>query len=220
MRIINQSRLPDAEVAELVRFAFKGVADAGIVVKVKNRTAGAVSGRAYQSVPYQSPQYGQATAKMLVTIAIGPDSAFPADNIHVRSRLVRKIEVHGVDTQRGVNPYQKARETGETTGEGETYGGVHYSGNRCCAQVEVRVEERHPYGGKSSPLIEYHNWREGLVAVAAHESRHIHQFQLRARGKRAPLSEVDAEKHAAIRLAEYRERLAAKAAAPREMAGV
>lgn len=206
MRIINQSRLPDAEVTALIRFAFRGTADAGLVVKVKNKTRGAYSGRAYQSVPYQSPQHGQKTARMLVTISIGPDSAFPANNMHETRRIIRKVEVHSVDPSRGDNPYQKARETGEEPAKGEDFGGVHYDRNHCCAQVQVIAIVRHPYGGKGSPLIEHQDWREALIAVAAHESRHIQQFQARARGKRTPLSEVDCEKYAAKRLAEYRVR--------------
>jgi hypothetical protein len=43
------------------------------------------------------------------------------------------------------------------------------------------------------------DWREALVAVAAHEARHLWQF---AAG--APRSEVDAERHAATHLAAYR----------------
>lgn len=38
-----------------------------------------------------------------------------------------------------------------------------------------------PYGGKKSPIIEYHNWQEALVAVSAHEFHHIHQFQNKLR---------------------------------------
>lgn len=57
----------------------------------------------------------------------------------------------------------------------------------------------HPYGGKSSPLIEMDNWREGLVALAAHEFCHIHQFQNNLSG-----SEVRCERAAEKRLNAYR----------------
>jgi hypothetical protein len=59
----------------------------------------------------------------------------------------------------------------------------------------------HPYGGKTSPLIEMQNWREALVAVAAHEFCHIHQFQ-----NKLPRSEIQCEKAAAKRLDAYRGR--------------
>ena len=66
----------------------------------------------------------------------------------------------------------------------------------------------HPYGGKRSPLIEHRNWREALVAVAAHEARHIWQYQ-----HNKSRSEVDAERFAAKRLSAYRDQLEAKEAA-------
>jgi hypothetical protein len=59
--------------------------------------------------------------------------------------------------------------------------------------------KQHAYGGKRSPLIEYRDWREALVAVAAHEARHIQQFQ-----RNRPRSEVDAERFAAKALDHYR----------------
>ena len=203
MRIINQSRFPDDEVATLIRFGFRGVYTTGVVVKVKN-TRKAYRGMAYHGVPTMSPEYGKLTARQLVTIAIGPDTAFPIDNLHERVKTVRKIEVHGVDPGRGDNPYQMASQTDEAPGEGEEFGGVHFSGNRCCAQVSVIVRERMPYGGKGSPKITLHNWREALVTVAAHEARHVWQGQRKRAGKRQAMSEVDAECHAGQRLSEYR----------------
>lgn len=59
---------------------------------------------------------------------------------------------------------------------------------------------KHPYGGKRSPLIVCNDWREGCVAIAAHEARHIYQMKHKKR-----LSEVDAERFAAKRLAAFRE---------------
>lgn len=57
----------------------------------------------------------------------------------------------------------------------------------------------HGYGGRRSPIITMIDWREALVAVAAHEARHVWQFQ-----HEAPGSEIDAERFAAARLDEYR----------------
>lgn len=62
-----------------------------------------------------------------------------------------------------------------------------------------RMEPKHPYGGKRSPFIVHNDWKEGLIAIAAHEARHIYQYR---NGKSR--SEVDAEKFAAKRLDAYR----------------
>jgi hypothetical protein len=61
------------------------------------------------------------------------------------------------------------------------------------------TKKGHPYGGKRSPLIEMQDWREAMVAVAAHEFCHIHQFQ-----NNLPRSEVQCERAAAKRLEAYR----------------
>ena len=71
-----------------------------------------------------------------------------------------------------------------------------------CFPLDTAIGERgalHGYGGKRSPIITMNDWREALVAVAAHEGRHVWQLQ-----HEAPGSEVDAERFAAARLDEYR----------------
>jgi hypothetical protein len=60
----------------------------------------------------------------------------------------------------------------------------------------------HSYGGKSSPYIDYRDWKEGLVGLAAHEFEHIHQFQ-----NQLPCSEVACERAALRTLEAYRELL-------------
>lgn len=62
-----------------------------------------------------------------------------------------------------------------------------------------------PYGGVTSPPIYMENWMEALVAISAHEAKHIYQFR---HGK--CLSEVKAERHAAKRLEAYRDWLKEK----------
>lgn len=62
----------------------------------------------------------------------------------------------------------------------------------------------HGYGGKRSPLFTCVDWRETLVAIAAHEARHIYQY---LHDKRR--SEVDAERYALKRLEAYRATLVA-----------
>ena len=56
--------------------------------------------------------------------------------------------------------------------------------------------------GKGSPLIVMMDWREGLVALAAHKFNHIRQFH---NNWPRSWSEVQCEKFAAKRLAAYRE---------------
>ena len=53
-------------------------------------------------------------------------------------------------------------------------------------------------------MLTFADWREALVSVAAHEARHIWQYQ---HGKTR--SEVDAEQRAGVRLGEYRALLTA-----------
>jgi hypothetical protein len=59
--------------------------------------------------------------------------------------------------------------------------------------------EKQPYGGKRSPLIHYRSWREALVAVAAHEFKHIEQFQTKK-----PAAEWQCERAAFNALERYR----------------
>ena len=220
MRIVNQSRLPDAEVAELVHFAFRGVADAGVVVEVKNTRHG-YSGTTYGGVPDHSSI--RPTDRQFVVLRIGPDATFPVSNIHETSRLIRKVDLPEVQPSEGsAGIFSQARSLGLLAelpdDPGYSYGfGFPRGGG---AIIKVYRVERHPYGGKGSPEIVVNDWREALVAVAAHEARHVWQGQRKRAGKRQQMSEVDAEKHAAKRLTEYRDALAARRAAPREMAGV
>lgn len=52
---------------------------------------------------------------------------------------------------------------------------------------------------KTAPTYEMRDWREGIVAVAAHEARHIYQYKFNKRR-----SEIDAERWAVKKLEEYR----------------
>jgi hypothetical protein len=64
--------------------------------------------------------------------------------------------------------------------------------------VYNRAEDRHRM---RRPLIVTDTWQELLVAVSAHEARHIYQFQFKKGG-----SEVDAETYSLKMLTEFRER--------------
>jgi hypothetical protein len=54
------------------------------------------------------------------------------------------------------------------------------------------------------PFFTYADWREWLVAAAAHEARHIHQYR-----DGNPRSEVDCERFAEAALSRYRDELTA-----------
>ncbi len=77
--------------------------------------------------------------------------------------------------------------------------------------VRIGAPEKFPlttaYEGRTKlgrfPLMEYRDWREALVGVTAHEGQHIKQFQLDM-----PVSEVECERVAKKRIAEYRRELA------------
>ena len=181
MRLQNTSRYPTQEVRELVEFATKGIRLTRVAVHVKNHR-GSIRGMAYNGVPYISSRHDQKTVDRLVTIGIG--TAFPATNMRDNRRWVEVSE-----------------EEYRSLSEQEQRGIRHWSYSDGRHRYQRPVLDRHPYGGKRSPLIEMADWREGLVAVAAHEARHVYQAQ---RGK--PASEVDAERFAAKRLAEYRTR--------------
>lgn len=181
MRIKNTSIYPDDEVRELVTFAMKGIGTTGVMVKVKN-TSGTYRGMAYHGIPSMSPAARMSSVDRLITIGIGAAERFPTDNMW-RSR--RWVEV-GEDEYRAL-PEDERRHLRHWS----------YADGRRRYQREVVT--RHPYGGKRSPLIEMAGWREALVPVAAHEARHHYQMS-----HKKPLSEVDAEKHAAKVLAKFR----------------
>lgn len=186
MRLQNRSSRPTEEVRRLVAFATRGVRLDRVAVHVKNGQGG---GRAYEVVPSLSPRAKQSTVDRLITIGIAPDSAFPYSNVH----LVTQATKWGPKLPEGT--------PAPTPRDGWAIDSYHwFEGGVRTIQYRERRDIRQPYGGKGSPLIEVRDWREGLVAVAAHEARHIWQFQ-----HDKPRSEVDAERFAAKALARYRE---------------
>lgn len=182
MRLTNKSRYPTEEVRRLVEFGMKGVRTEGVAVNVKNGRGYGLAGMAYEGVPLLSPKSRLKTVTRLVTLRVGSASDFPYDNMRENVRWVRVAPDESYDVKDVRSCLRQ-----HSDGSQESW-------------LERRVVERHPYGGKRSPFIEVNDWREALVAVAAHEARHIYQFQ---HGK--PKSEVDAERFAAKRLAAYRE---------------
>jgi hypothetical protein len=180
MQIKNTSHYPDAEVVALVEVGMQGVDTARLAVHVKNYRH-AYRGRAYNGVPSCSPCARQGCVDRLVTIGIGAPEKFPCDNLITRGRWRRVTPgLAPEDT-----PVRRRRRT------------VH---GRQEQWLERWVVEQHPYGGKRAPRIEVRDWREAIVAVAAHEARHVWQYQC---GQ--PRSEVDCERFAAARLQAFRE---------------
>lgn len=179
MILHNTSRYPDAEVERLVSFAMRDLDHARLAVNVKNASL-AYRGRAYDGVPALSAKANTEAIDRLVTIGIGKPSLFPCDNVQTK---VKWVELHPEREP----AFGFVREYRDETG---------------ATRYERRVVERHGYGGKTAPILVFHDWREALVSVAAHESRHIHQYQFSLRR-----SEVEAERFAEFRLAQYRARL-------------
>jgi hypothetical protein len=186
VRLKNTSLYPTEEVRALVEFAAKGIDSTGVMVHVKNSVRSSYRGMAYGRVPSMSRAYGMKSVDRLITLGIGPEHSFPSDNmIRWPGMVWKKISQEEVDK---LNPEWAMRFVRWT----------HYSDGRVQASVKTQAEP-HPYGGKGSPFIEVHDWREALVAVAAHEMRHHYQMKHHKR-----LSEVDAERHAAKMLERYR----------------
>lgn len=183
MELNNTSDYTDGNVNRLVGLAAElSRADLTKVhVNIKNCHKGAFAGRAYKSVPNVSNASDD--AEHLVIVRIGSNRYFPTDNM-TSSRRWKKVSNAA---------YNKAKNK---------------YGFRSCSQTidgkrsswwEKEVIKKHPYGGKSSPFIQYKNWQEGLVAVAAHEFHHVYQFQ-----NNLPCSEVECEKAALLALEAYR----------------
>jgi len=179
MLLTNTSRYPDDEIDALVTFGMDGVDHSALAVRVKNSKR-AYRGRAYDGIPALSPLRDDASVTRLVTLGIGAPEHFPCTNAVTTARWLRlPPEIDARSLARG--EVRRARRKGSRSG------------------YERRVVRTHGYGGVRSPIVEFHDWREALVAVSAHEARHIWQYQTEARR-----SEVDAELHAAARLALFR----------------
>jgi hypothetical protein len=180
--IKNTSRYPTAQVLGLLAFGMAEVWSDALAVNVKNSRR-AYAGRAYAGVPGLSPASQLHEVRRLVTIRLGRPDHFPVDNLCTTWKY---------------HPWQ-AFEAPPPAGYDPACWGRRLRRTRRAILTRFLEPVRHPYGGKRSPLILMRDWREALVAVAAHEARHIWQFETGARR-----SEVDAEQFAAQRLAEYR----------------
>lgn len=191
MHLHNTSRYPDEQVACAVEYAMEGVDTGRVAVNVKNYRH-AYRGRAYCGVPACSPHSRGGKVDWLITIGIGAQDKFPRDNMVTTVRWVRLREGDLYD------PRTARRRQKVVRGVVQRW-------------MEKPVLQRHPYGGKSAPYIELRYWVEALVAVSAHEARHIWQFQTGA-----PRSEVDCERYAAARLEQFRTDIARAIAVEKE----
>lgn len=186
LAILNTLRKPTAEVEALVRFALEGTEAGDVVVRVKNSAKPSYAGRAYQGIPRQSPTSKIPGARYLVVLRLGPDTSFPNGNVHDRWRWMSWALPDA--------PRPRAW-TDKWIGQARR--------NRRGQVTAVRWGRsvRGPYGGRGAPEFTVADWREALIAVAAHEIRHIAQFR---HGLRR--SEVDAERAALAALRRWRAR--------------
>ena len=176
MKLTNTSRYSDPEVRLLVAFGMQDIDHSRLAVHVRNSSR-AYRGRAYEGIPHLSARTHDEDVDRLVTIGIGAPKLFPCTNLQTSVRWV-KVK-RDEDTSAAVLRRRRDR-----------LGRV---------QTERQVVEQHGYGGKRSPVLTFHNWREALVSVAAHEARHIWQYQFDQ-----PRSEVDAEQRAGERIEAFR----------------
>lgn len=198
MLLKNTSRYPTEEIRRLLEWAADGFDLRGVAVHIKN-SKHAYRGLAYERVPRIANAH--AKAERLVTIGIGAPGKFPTDNMR---RTIRWVDMPEYDPVPDRGFVEDVLGIEYDSPEYKEWWRVHriWTVHRQGVQinrVQRMVRTETPYGGKGSPLIDVRNWREALVAVAAHEFMHIHQFQNNLRR-----SEVDAERAAAKRLAAYR----------------
>jgi hypothetical protein len=191
-------RYPLAEVRALVEFAMAEIDHSQLAVRVKN-TRDIYRGRAYDGLPSLSAANRVPGMSRLVTIGLGPPSSFPTTN-EVRSARWRKVRpnesLDGVrKSDLRVTPSKTA-----ATPKSRVKALLGFGSPEPAPRLERREVRTHGYGGVTSPIVSMADWREALVAVAAHEARHIWQYQ-----HDAPRSEVDAERYSAGRLSLWRE---------------
>lgn len=155
-----------------------------VAFNVRNSSR-AYAGRAYFPVPRISRWYGHPDAASLIVLRVGAPASFPTTNL---TTTIRKTPLTAWLPANAAFP----------TGDDIRYQRQKQGRRVLWRAVRITVS-RHPYGGMRSPLIEMHTWQECLVALAAHEARHIAQFRAHARQ-----SEAACEQYAAARLAHYR----------------
>lgn len=185
MRIKNFSIYPTAEIGRLIRFACEGIAISNVLFQIRTTPSRAYGGRIWYRTPLRRGRNGlwAKRERIRILIRVGPQSKFPVNNMCTARRWVDTIQT----------PQQLVAQGREYRSFMRCQNGVQTWSH------QVLVETPHPYGGKSSPLITYTSWQEAVVAVAAHEGKHLVQFR-----NRIPRSEVDCEAYALRKLTEFR----------------
>ena len=191
MLIHNTSRYADNEVKRLLKIGTHGIDTDGVLFNIKNAHKCAYRGRTYGRIPAISPARQMIGVTRLITIGIGAPERFPVDNM-----------VTSIRWEKETFPWHERPQRDSADWTSKTYyEQAPVAGGWQSKPSKIRFGRivRHPYGGQRAPLIELADWREGLVALAAHEARHHQQMKLKRR-----LSEVDAERFAAKQLAIFR----------------
>lgn len=186
MRVLNETGHADTEVRNLVAFACKGINMARVMVVVTGSGGAAQSGRVYREVPDWSFAWSLETVDRLVIVSIAAEDRYPTDNMHLCSGWV---DVQERDREDRCGPYRS------------------HHGQ---LQRWSRMAEMRPRFGGDSPRIDYRDWREGLVGLAAHQACHIDQYNHHIRS-----SDEDAERFAATRVIAYRAAVAETQSAAR-----
>lgn len=130
MRIKNTSPYPTERVKELLRFAFRGIADAGVEVHVKGTTTKRYGGLAYGGIPHIANV--AATTRYLITIRLprNEDSLLPV--MKAGTKRLRRLYPEGIPIEnwedllvfigahegRHIWQYQRRKRTGKR-GKGE-----------------------------------------------------------------------------------------------------
>jgi hypothetical protein len=190
MFLKNTSRYHIDAVRALITFAGQSFDLVDVAVNVKN-CGGSYRGRAYSRVPDIANVHSR--AKRLVIVAIGAPSKFPVSNMVTSRKWVRLAGPVPLATVAGASWNTREFWVNHRAMHSTRDDGVEM------VTISKLIVERHPYGGKGSPEIIKNDWQEAMVAIAAHEFCHIHQYQ-----NRLPRSEVQAEKVAARVLDTFR----------------
>jgi hypothetical protein len=188
MYLRNKSQYADDEVRSLIEFAGKPFELRYVCVNVRN-TPHPFAGMAYRGVPRMSN--APRSAKYLVTLRIGAADHFTSRNV-TNLRLTERWQK--IDREE----YTRMRDAARLNG-GPLDCRVRWTLTDENIYERLISTEHIPYGGKGSPAIHYRSWQEALVAVAAHEFKHIEQFQTRK-----PASEIMCERAAFNALERYR----------------
>lgn len=185
----NTSGYSDTLVRNLVLFGAKDIDLSQTAVWVK-KSKHPYAGVAYPAIPPMSSWLHGSGARYLIVIRVGRPNQFPVNNLRTSIRWL-PFET---------SPQEVQRLLGRTKGTlTDRY--VNNGINPATGKMQYGIATTAPYGGV---LIECRDWREGIMSVAAHEARHVYQFQngLLRKGKGR---ELDAQTFTAQRLADYRE---------------